>query len=98
MSQPSQLVNTRLLISGAVLTGVGSMLATLGLALGGAAAVGAARRWQQRTEMTPAQLALHAYGAARTAQAAGLSAWRNPTPTPIPAQRTSSRDAGVPVS
>lgn len=100
-NQPS-VVSTRLLISGAVLTGVGSLLATLGLAVWGAAVLEAARRWQQRTEMTPAQLAKHAYGAARTAQVAGVSAWREPRPpaasAPIPAQRTAPRVAEVPVS
>lgn len=53
-SPSSRPVNSRLLTSGAVLVGVGGMIATAGLTLGSAAVLGAARRWQQGTEMTPA--------------------------------------------
>ena len=96
----TQAVSTRMLVSGAVLTAVGSLIATLGLALGSAAVVQAARRWQQRTEMTPAQLAKHAYEAARTAQAAGVGAWRDPAAAraPIGTRRSSTDGAEVPVS
>ena len=51
-----------------MLTGVGGVLATLGMTLGSAAVIGAGRRWQQRTEMTPAQLAKHAIDTAQVAQ------------------------------
>jgi hypothetical protein len=95
-------LNTRLLITGAVLTGLGGMVATLGLALGSAAVLAAARRWQQRTEMTPAQLAKHAYDAAQTARTAGWVAWREPTQADprraAGALRSSTDDgAGIPV-
>lgn len=98
-----QLFNTRLLMSGAVLTGVGATLAAVGLGLGSAAVIGAGRRWQQRTEMTPAQLAKHAYGAAQTARSAGMDAWRDPTAaaqlaSTVPAQRASTDGSGIPVS
>jgi hypothetical protein len=101
-NQSAQPFNTRLLLSGAVLTAVGGTIATLGLALGSAAVLGAGRRWQQRTEMTPAQLAKHAFGAAQTATNAGLGAWRGPAPV-VPAQsvgtrRASTDGAGIPVS
>jgi len=95
-SHPEHLVNTRLLMGGAVLTGIGGTIATLGLALGSAAVIGAGRRWQQRTEMTPAQLAKHAIGAAQAATNAGYGAWR--APAPIPAQRSSSDRVVTPVS
>jgi hypothetical protein len=95
-SHPEHLVNTRLLMGGAVLTGIGGTIATLGLALGSAAVIGAGRRWQQRTEMTPAQLAKHAVGAAQVATNAGYGAWRGPLP--VPAQRSSSEQAVSPVS
>jgi hypothetical protein len=95
-SHPEHLVNTRLLMGGVVLTGVGSAIATLGLALGSAAVIGAGRRWQQRTEMTPAQLAKHAIGAAQAATNAGYGAWRGPLA--VPAQRSSSERAVSPVS
>ncbi|MCD2195430.1 hypothetical protein LQ327_18835 [Actinomycetospora endophytica] len=100
-TQSDRPVNTRLLLSGAVLTGVGGTLAAAGLACVSAAVIGAGRRWQQRTEMTPAQLARHAYGAAQTARSAGLGAWRDPLPAgaaPSIPRQTSTDGAGVPVS
>jgi hypothetical protein len=97
-----QPINTRLLMSGAVLTGLGGTVAALGLGLASAAMVGAGRRWQQRTEMTPAQLAKHAFGAAQIATNAGYGAWRGPlsagAPQPVPAQRASTDGVGIPVS
>ena len=97
-----QLVNTRLLMGGALLTAVGGAVATLGLGIAGAAVVGAGRRWQQRSEMTPAQLAKHALGAAQIATNAGYGAWRSPVSVgaqqPVPAPRTSTDRAGMPVS
>ncbi len=92
-SPSSRPVNTRLLMSGAVLVGVGGMIATAGLTLGSAAVLGAARRWQQRTEMTPAQLAKHALGAAQVATTSGVHAWRGPLrvdlqPSPLDGART----------
>lgn len=73
-------MNQRLLVGGAVLTGIGGMTLALGLALGSAAVLGAGRRWQRSTEMTPTQLALHAVGAARAATFAGAGAWRDGMP------------------
>jgi hypothetical protein len=98
-----QPINTRLLMSGAVLTGLGGTVAALGLGLASAAMVGAGRRWQQRTEMTPAQLAKHALGAAQIATNAGYGAWRGGpmsagAPEPVPAQRASTDGVGIPVS
>jgi len=94
--------NTRLLMSGAVLAGIGGSVAALGLGLASAAVVGAGRRWQQRSEMTPAQLAKHALGAAQIATNAGYGAWRGQSSTvaqqPLPAQRASADGVGIPVS
>lgn len=90
------LLNTRVLLVGAVLTAIGGMLAAFGLSVGAAAVINAARRWQQRTEMTPAELAKHAYDAAQTARAAGAGAWRSSTPAgPL---RSSSDGARTAVS
>jgi hypothetical protein len=94
--------NTRLLMSGAVLAGIGGSVAALGLGLASAAVVGAGRRWQQRSEMTPAQLAKHALGAAQIATNAGYGAWRGQPSAvaqqPLPAQRASTDGVGIPVS
>jgi hypothetical protein len=89
-----------MLIGGAVLTGLGGMLAALGLTFVSAAVISAGRRWQQRTEMTPGQLAKHAIGAAQSARQAGVGAWRDPVPpraAPSAGARRASTD-GVPVS
>jgi hypothetical protein len=93
-NHPDQPFNTRLLLSGAVLAGIGGVLAALGLSLGSAAVVGAGRRWQQRTEMTPAQLAKHAFDSAQVARTAGMGAWRDP----MPVRETSTDGAVTPVS
>jgi hypothetical protein len=77
-SPSSRPINTRLLTGGAVLVGLGGTLTAVGLTLGSAAVVGAARRWQQGTQMTPAQLAKHALGAAQVATTSGVDAWRGP--------------------
>ncbi len=92
----SRPVNTRLLASGAVLVGLGGTLTAVGLTLGSAAVVGAARRWQQGTEMTPAQLAKHAFGAAQVATTSGFQAWRGPMAVAAQAVRTDG--ARTPVS
>lgn len=90
-------VNTRLLTSGAVLVGLGGTLTAVGLTLGSAAVVGAARRWQQGTQMTPAQLAKHAIGAAQVATTSGFEAWRGPMRVVAP-QPSSIDGARTPVS
>ena len=90
------LLNTRVLMIGAVLACIGGMLAAFGFSIGGAAMIKAARRWQQRTEMTPAQLAKHAFDAAQTARAAGTDAWRGSAP--VPSQRSSADGARTAVS
>jgi hypothetical protein len=68
----------RLLVGGAVLTGAGGLLGVAGTSLIAVAALGAARRWQQATEMSPAQLARHAVSATLVGAGAGAHAWRRP--------------------
>jgi hypothetical protein len=68
----------RLLVGGAVLTGAGGLLGVAGTSLIAVAALGAARRWQQATEMSPAQLARHAVSATLVGAGAGAQAWRRP--------------------
>jgi hypothetical protein len=72
--------NSRLFLGGALLTAVGSLVVSVGLALGSAALLDAARRWQRSTEMSPGQLARHAIGVAQAATTAGAEAWQAPMP------------------
>ncbi|MEJ2864316.1 hypothetical protein [Actinomycetospora flava] len=72
--------NSRLFLGGAVLAATGSVLVSVGLGLGSAALLDAARRWQRGTEMSPAQLARHAIGVAQVATNAGAQAWQAPMP------------------
>jgi hypothetical protein len=77
---PDHRFNSRLFLGGAVLAAVGSLFVSVGLALGSAALLEAARRWQRGTEMSPAQLARHAIGVAQVATTAGTQAWQAPMP------------------
>ena len=79
-SSSNQSFKSRLFLGGAVLTGFGSLLAMLGLAMGSVAVIEAGRRWQRRTEMSPAELAKHVIGTAQIATTAGAQAWRAPMP------------------
>jgi hypothetical protein len=75
-------VNSGLLISGAVLAGLGSLLGAAGLALGCTALAGAARRWLGGQELPPSQLARQQLAKAKAATVAGATTWRNHTPQP----------------
>ena len=77
-ARPAPPFNTGLFLGGAVLAGLGGLLGVIGAGLGAAAVVGAARRWQRGTEMTPTELARHAASATRVAASAGAQAWRAP--------------------
>jgi hypothetical protein len=70
-------VNTGPLLAGAVLVGIGTMLALAGLAISGATLGSAARRYVNSMEVPPSQLAKQQLAKARAATAAGASAWRD---------------------
>jgi membrane protein implicated in regulation of membrane protease activity len=70
-------VHGGMLITGAVLAGVGSLLGLAGLAIGGAALASATRRWVNSKETPPSELARQQWAKARAATAAGAHAWRN---------------------
>lgn len=70
-------VNSGLLIGGAVLAGLGSLLGLAGLALGCTALAGAARRWVAQQELPPTELARQQIAKAKAATAAGASTWRD---------------------
>ncbi len=78
MSQPAAFqVNTRLLLAGAVLAAVGSLLGAAGLAISGAALANAARRYVNDRGVPPSELARQQFAKARAATAAGTAAWRD---------------------
>jgi hypothetical protein len=72
-------LNTRPLIAGGVLIGLGGLLGLAGIVVSGASLASAARDWADRQEVPPAELARHHWARARAATAAGASTWRNGT-------------------
>jgi len=74
--QPLQ-VNRGLLVSGAVMLGVGGVLGATGLLLGSLAVLSATRRWVDQLETPPSEMALQAWHQAKVATSAAAEAWRN---------------------
>jgi hypothetical protein len=72
----AQDLNTGLLVGAAVLIGVGAALGVVGVGLGTAVFVSAARRWYQRNDLTPMRHAKLTLAQARAAGAAGAGAWK----------------------
>ena len=68
------------LITGAVLVGVGTMVALAGLVVGGSHLLSATRRWIREMDDPPSEEARLKWAQARTAAAAGTAAWRNGVP------------------
>jgi hypothetical protein len=83
-SRPRFEINTRPIIAGAVLIGVGSVLGLAGAALAGSALFAAARRRVQQMEVPPSELARQNLARAKAATAAGVTAWRNGQPAGEP--------------
>ena len=71
-------LNTKPLIFGAELVGVGGMLMVAGLAVGGMTMMSTARRWIGDQEMPPAEIVRHHWRKTIAATTAGASAWQNP--------------------
>jgi hypothetical protein len=65
------------LVTGGVLATVGTMVALVGLAVGGSHLFAATRRWIQAMEVPPSEVARLKWVQARTAAAAGTAAWRD---------------------
>ena len=65
------------LITGGALAGAGVLLVLAGLAVGGLHLFAATRRWIQEMDVPPSEVAKLKWAQARTAAAAGTSAWRN---------------------
>ncbi|MGH3303679.1 MAG: hypothetical protein ACRDOK_18770 [Streptosporangiaceae bacterium] len=70
-------LNSRLLMSGAVLAGLGSVLGLAGVALCAVAVADVARQWVNHQEVPPAELARQQLAKAKAATAAGASTWRH---------------------
>jgi hypothetical protein len=82
--RPRFQINTRSLLAGAVLMGVGGVLGLAGAALAGSVLFGAARRRVQQMEVPPSELARQNWARAKAATAAGVSTWRNGQPAGDP--------------
>ena len=67
------------LIIGAALVGAGALIALAGLAVGGSHLVAATRRWIREMEVPPKEQARIKWAQAKTAAAAGASAWQDGT-------------------
>jgi len=69
-------LRARPLITGAVLIGVGGMVALAGLIVGGSHLLAATRKWVREMEVPPSEMAKAKWTQARAAASAGASAWR----------------------
>jgi hypothetical protein len=69
-------LNRSLLISGAVLVGIGGFLGATGLLLGSTAIASAMRQWVRQLDQSPAEMAKQKWEQARAATAAGAKAWQ----------------------
>ncbi|HWG64167.1 MAG TPA: hypothetical protein VG253_20955 [Streptosporangiaceae bacterium] len=72
-------LNTRALVAGGVLMGIGGLLGLAGTVVSGSALASAMRDWAQRQEVPPTELARKHWTRAKKATATGVSAWRNGT-------------------
>ncbi|TMM10298.1 MAG: hypothetical protein E6G01_18580 [Actinobacteria bacterium] len=69
-------LNKNLLISGAVLVGIGGALGAAGLLLGSTAVASAMRQWVKQLDQPPTEMAKQKWQQARAATAAGAKAWQ----------------------
>jgi hypothetical protein len=74
---PAFRLNTRPLIAGGVLMGLGGLLGLAGIVVSGSALAAAMREWARRQEVPPSELARQHWARAKAATAAGASAWRS---------------------
>jgi hypothetical protein len=69
-------INRGTLLTAVVLMAVGALLGLAGISVGGAAVIGACRRWYRRVDLPPQELARLKWEQARAAAGAGAGAWR----------------------
>jgi hypothetical protein len=72
-------VNKKLVISGAVLVGIGGSLAATGVLLGSTAIASAMRQWVRQLDQPPTEIAKQKWNQARAATLAGTKAWQSGT-------------------
>jgi hypothetical protein len=72
-------VNKNLLISGAVLVGIGGAMAATGVLLGSTAVASAMRQWVRQLDQPPSEMAKQKWNQARAATMAGAKAWQGGT-------------------
>ena len=73
-------LNRSLLVGGGVLVALGGLLGFTGMALVSSALLSAARRWVDRMEQPPSDIARRKWQQTRAAAAAGAAAWRDKPP------------------
>ncbi len=70
-------LNTRPLLVGGVLMGLGGLLGLAGVVVSGSALAMALREWSANQEVPPSEMARHHWERAKAATTAGATAWRN---------------------
>jgi hypothetical protein len=76
-TQPGIQLNTRQIVSGSILIGIGGVLALAGAAMAGTALVAAYRDRVRQMDVPPSVLARHHWQRMKSATAAGVGEWRN---------------------
>lgn len=78
MSPPPKFqLNGAPMMVGAVLIGVGGLIAMSGAIVGGTTLMSAARRWFRELEGSPGEAVKHKLGQTRAATVAGATAWHH---------------------
>jgi hypothetical protein len=72
--------NTRQIVAGSIMIGVGGVLALAGAAVAGSALVAAFQQRVQQMEVPPTELARRHWSAVKHATTAGVGVWRNEQP------------------
>jgi hypothetical protein len=73
-------LNRNLIVGGGVLVAFGGLLGFTGMALVTSALISAARRWVDRMEQPPSDIARRKWQQTKAAAAAGAAAWRDSPP------------------
>ena len=77
LSKPAVQINTRQIIAGAILLGVGGVIALAGVATAAAALVAAYQDRVRQMDVPPSVLARHHWERIKSATAAGVGEWQN---------------------